>query len=475
MLTTYTLYVGFGAHHTRGLMDKSVDVVIIGAGIAGLTAARELTRAHTDVLVLEARDRVGGRLLNVGLPGGAPIEVGGQWVGPTQHQVLALIDELGLKTYPTYAAGRHIAEVCGKRSEYTGRIPRLNPVALADIGQTQWRLDRLARRVARTEPWLAAQARSLDGQTLETWLRRTARTRQGRAFFRLITEAVFSAGPEDLSALGASFYIGAGGGLGPMINVIGGAQQDRVVGGAQTIALAMARELGDRVVLNRPVTEIGWGDGGVVVQASGSTVRARRAVIAVPPPLAARIRFSPGLPGDRDQLVQRMPMGRVIKINVAYDEPFWRADGWSGQANSDARPLGTVFDNTPQTGGPGVLVGFLEGRHADTGARLDPAERRARVLGDLAGYFGARARNPIDYIERDWAEEEYSRGCYGAFATPGTLTRFGPALRRSVGPLHWAGTETATRWAGYIDGAVQSGHRVAHEISVGLNIAPSAK
>ena len=451
----------------QGTTRRSVDVVVVGAGVAGLVAARDLRRAGRDVLVLEARDRVGGRLLNGRLPDGSPIELGGQWVGPGQDRVLALLGELGLSTFPTHDEGRHIAELGGRRSAYTGRIPRLNPLVLADLQQGQWRLDRAARSIPAQEPWLAAAARRLDSQTFATWIRGHLHTASGRAFLRLVTQAVFAAEPEDISALWATSYVGAAGGLDRLINTRDGAQQDRIAGGSQRIALAIAEELGDRVVLGAAVTDVEWADAGVLVRATGTAsttqVSARKAIIALPPALAARLRYTPSLPADRDQLVSRMPMGRVIKVNVCYQEPFWRASGFSGQATSDRRPCGVVFDNSPPQAGLGVLVGFLEGRHADDAARLDPAQRRERVLADLAGLFGRQALAPVDYLEHDWAAEEFTRGCYGGFATPGTLTRFGPALRTPIGALHWAGTETATRWTGYIDGAVESGHRAAGE------------
>jgi len=443
-----------------------VDVVVIGAGVAGLVAARDLTRSGYRVAVLEARDRVGGRLLNAVLPGGAPIEVGGQWVGTGQTQVLDLIAELGLSLFATYDSGRHVADLDGRILTYTGRIPRLNPMVLADIGFGLWRLDRCVRALPAPDTPLSAHATALDGQTFATWINRHLRTRRARRYMRLITEAIFAAEPEDLSALWACSYVAAAGGPDKLINTTGGAQQDRIVDGSQQIALKLAAQLGDAVQLNCPVTGINWDDHSVQTQTTNSTtVSARRAIIAIPPALSGRIRYTPALAADREQLTQRMPMGRVIKTNVVYDEPFWRHRGFSGQANSTWRAVGTVFDNTPPDAHPGVLVAFIEGRHADVASRLAQQDRRLQVLADLAAYFGPAAAEPIAYIEHDWAAEQYTGGCYGAFTAPSTLSRFGAALRAPIGPLHWAGSETARQWTGYIDGAVESGHRAADEVT----------
>jgi monoamine oxidase len=453
------------------------DVAIVGAGLAGLVAARRLLAAGVEPLVVEARERVGGRLLNEEIGDGKVVEVGGQWIGPTQERLAALAAELGVGTFPTHDEGRHLIEMNGKVASYSGALTdariglvrelsrAISPLALVDFEQARGRLDRMAREVPLEEPWMAAKAIEWDSQTLATWIGRNTRSEGARRLFELATEAVWAAEPADVSLLHVLFYTHSGGGFNTLVGTGGGAQQDRFHGGSQRLALLMAEALGaERVQLGAPVRRIEHGGGGVVVHADELTVRARRAIVAIPPTLAGRIAYDPPLPARRDQLTQRMPQGTVIKTMAVYERPFWREEGLSGQATSDAGPARVVFDNSPPDGSPGVLLGFLEGRLARQWGARDAGERRAAILAGHARLFGERAAQPERFIERVWAEEEWTRGCYGCLMTTGGWTEYGRALRAPIGPLHWAGAETATVWNGYMDGAVQSGERAATEV-----------
>jgi len=445
------------------------DVVVVGAGLAGLVAARDLRAAGQEVAVLEARDRVGGRTLNqpLGTPwGDAIVEAGGQWIGPTQDRLAALAASVGVATFPTHGEGEHLIEFGGRVRRYSGDVPRISPAALLDFEQARRRLDAMAARVPLAAPWTAPSAERWDGMTFESWLRRNLATRGGRALFAGVTQGVWAAEPADVSLLHWLFYAASAGGIERLIATEGGAQQDRFEGGSQRIALALAEGLGDGVVrLRAPVRSLAHGDGGVVARADGGVeVRARRAVVAIPPALAGRIAFDPPMPALRDQLTQRIPMGAVIKCHAVYPEPFWRADGLTGQAGSDTGPAKVIFDNSPPDGRPGVLLAFLESRFARELGTWAAEDRRAAVLGTLVRLFGPRAGDPAAFHEQAWAQEEYTRGCYGAYLPPGAWTSFGAALRPPVGPLHWAGAEYATTWNGYMDGAVRSGEEAAAAI-----------
>jgi monoamine oxidase len=380
-----------------------------------------------------------------------------------------LATQLDVATFPTHDDGENLLLYRGRHRRYRGTIPNLPRVVLADVGQAQLRLDRMARTVPLEAPWRAARARRWDGETLETWLRRHVRTGGARQMLRLAVASVFAAEPADMSLLHCLFYIHSGGLLDRVLNVAGGAQERRFAGGSQVVAERMAERLDSSLRLGCAVRVIRHGTDSVTAHADGGVVvRARRAVVTVPPALAARIAYDPPLPASRDQLTQKTPMGSVIKVMAAYDDAFWRADGLTGQAASDVGPVRITFDNSPPSGTPGVLLGFVEGAEAREVGAWTQARRQEAVLECFARLFGPRAAAAREYVELDWSAEEWTRGCYGAHLAPGTWTQFGPALREPCGRLHWAGTETATVWAGYMDGAVRSGERVAAEVAEAL-------
>jgi monoamine oxidase len=348
-------------------------------------------------------------------------------------------------------------------------VPKLNPFVLADLLQGMTRFQRLADKVPLDEPWTAPDAATLDNQTFESWIRRNLRTATGRAYFRVATEAVFSAESGNLSALHALFYAHSGTDLEGLLSTDRGAQQDRIVGGSIRISETMADGLGDRVRLGAPVRRIEQGGRGVVVTTrAGDVHEAERAIVTLPPTLAGRLEYEPILPSWRDQLTQRLPAGSVIKLYAVYDEPFWRSEGLTGQAASDEGPIKVTFDNSPPGGTPGVLMGFMEANDGRAAARLSPEERRQAALDCFVRYFGPRAARPLEYLERDWMAEEFSRGCYGAHFTPGVWGDFGPALTAPIGRLHWAGAECSPVWNGYMEGAVRSGEQTADDVLAAL-------
>ncbi len=442
---------------------RRTDVIVVGAGLAGLAAATKLKKAGRSVTVLEARNRVGGRTLNHPIGHGKVAEIGGQWVGPTQDYVLKAIDDLGLKTFKTYADGENVYYRAGVRKTYTGIIPPANVASLVELQKVITELDNMANTIDPKAPWKAANAFEWDGQTVETWKLANTTIQETRDLFDLGVESVFAAEPRDLSLLHLLFYIRAAKSFEALINTGGGAQDSRVVGGSQQISIRLAKQLGGSVVLDAPVYRIDHGRGGIEIRTEQGNFTAKRVIVAVPPTLAGRIRYSPELPPKRDQLMQRVPMGTVTKCMAVYDKPFWRDDGLSGMATSDTGPVKLTYDNSPPDGKPGVLLGFIEGQSARDRLKSSQADRRKAVLGSFERYFGAKAKNAKSYFDKSWAADPWTRGCYVGYYPTGVLTGYREAISAPVGAIHWAGTETASEWNGYMDGALQSGERAAKE------------
>ncbi|WP_086845993.1 flavin monoamine oxidase family protein [Amycolatopsis kentuckyensis] len=449
---------------------RRTDVVVVGAGLAGLTTARELTAAGRDVVVLEARDRVGGRTVNHDLGDGKVVEAGGQFVGPTQDHILALAKQVGVETFPAYTEGASVYVNGDRARRYRGDIPP-DPLALPDLGIAMRRINQLARKIPLDAPWRAPKARAWDSVTFESWIRHTTAGTGALDLVNVLLGSAYGGSAADASLLYSLWYIaGFGNETTPGtvergIGVTGGAQESRFTGGSQLISQRIGEELDGRVVLGSPVRAIEQDDAGVTVTSDVDTWQARHVVVAVPPALAARISWRPLLPPQQDALFSRMAFGALMKCEAVYPEPFWRADGLNGQAVfRHGSPICSMFDNSPPDGKPGVLMGFLGGPQWHAWAARPPRERRAAVLRAFAAAVGKAALSPVEYFEQDWVGEEWTRG--GPTSVPGTgvLTGLGPWRDRPFGRVHWAGAEHSDHWNGYMDGAVRSGETAARAV-----------
>lgn len=447
------------------MLERASDVLVIGAGAAGLSAATRLVEAGLTVTVLEARDRVGGRTWTREIDG-AMLEIGGQWVSPDQQALLETLDRLGLETFARYREGESIyVDREGQRHRYTGEIFPAGAETEAEIERLIGILDELATEVGATAPWAHPRAAEFDAISWHHWLRTQSDDESACEIVSIyVAEAMLTKPAHSFSLLQALLMAASAGGFANLVD------EDfildrRVVGGMQQVSLRLAEQLGDAVVLNAPVRRLEHAAEGVVAHADGDVVvRAKRAVVAVPPNLYARIDFQPPLPRLHQQMHQHVSLGLVIKVHAVYDSPFWREDGLSGTVFAPHSPVHEVYDNTNHEDDKGTLVAFVSDLQADASFKLGPDAQRAAILEQLAAYFGPRALEPEVFYLSDWGAEEWTRGAYAASFDIGGLSRYGAMQREPLGPLHWACSDIAAEGYQHVDGAIRRGWAAADEI-----------
>jgi monoamine oxidase len=449
------------------MTEPPVDVVVVGAGLSGLVAARELRRRGRTVTVLEARDRVGGRMVSIPTLNGARVELGGQWGGSTHRLFAALSDELGLRRFPTYSEGSGVLHWQGRRqlapleTEFRRSLLFFAPEALdlprAEIGAAldlHRQLLALAATVDPLQPWRTPGAGELDRQTVAAWLERRRCSPLARFVVEWHTRVGGSGGFEPAQA--SLLHLAWTQAVAPQVET----PEDWLLAeGAGAVPPLLAHGLAGALQLERPAVAIEWNASGVLVHsAAGSRHPATAVIVAIPPALRDRLRFDPPLPPQYGELAGRAPMGSMLKVLAVYPTAWWRQRGWSGMAIGDLPFLELTADSSPPSGKPGILAAFVGGERA---CRLASADRQRAILADLSAYWGEAAGSPVELIVHDWNAETWTGGAFTAYLTPGAWTSVGAALRQPVGPVLWAGTEAAVRWPGYFEGAIQAGQDAA--------------
>lgn len=450
--------------------DKA-KVIVIGAGVSGLSTAKLLHEAGVDVIVLEARDRVGGRTLTKQDPKVKYVDLGGAYLGPTQNHLLRLVKELGIQHYKVNEEEDIIHYDHGSRLRFRGGgLPKYrNPFVTMDVNNFFRKMDQMGELIPADAPWNCVHAKEWDQMTYKEFMDQNCYTETCKGLAKLFLNICITSEPYESSLLWVLWYVKQCGGTRPIISTSNGGQERKFVGGSQNISIKMAERLGDRVFLEKPVTSISQNETGVTIGTlDGSSFSAEYVILALPPAMQMRFHYSPPLPPHRNQLIQRMPMGTVIKCMIYYSSNFWRKNGFCGSMiieGDNKHPMIFTLDDTKPDGTIPAIVGFI---CADKCRSLMDKTKEER-LDLLASSFKEvlqleEALHPIHYEEHVWSAEQYSGGCYTAMCPPGLLSNYGKYLREPIGRMYFAGTETASSWSGYLEGAIQAGERAAREV-----------
>ncbi|TVP45316.1 MAG: FAD-dependent oxidoreductase [Mongoliibacter sp.] len=441
------------------------DVIIIGAGFSGLAAAKTLHAQHISFVLLEARDRIGGRVYTKRFENGKYLDFGGQWIGPGQDKMYALCEEYGIEIYETYNQGRHILDLNGKIKKYKGLIPRLDIFSLLNLDWLMRKLESMAKEITSSSPWNHPKASTWDQLNLEDFIRKHSYTKTCRKVINIALETVFASKLKEISLLHALFYFKSGRNLNTLINIQDGAQQHRIVGGMQGLAEKITAPFQEHIYYNHAVKEVRSFDNEIWVRGDGFELKAKKLIMAIPPPLARDIQFHPQLAASKSGLLQKLEMGTVGKCFMVYKEPFWRKEGFSGQAFADENsPFQSIFDSSPKDGEYGVILAFTIADRAEQFFKKTKKEREKSLLDKLVDYFGEKAASPLFYEDFTMTDEKWSKGCYAALYPTNAWTKYEDALSMGENSVFWAGTEASPEWYGYIEGAVRSGETAARNV-----------